>query len=159
MHREVLEGELIVLPPARIRDSRIAKRVFTALLATEERTGMSAMFGGYKLGDRPATWIKPDVSFVSAARVEAAVPETYFTRSPELAVEVISPLESAANLDWKVDLLLAHGSQTVWVVYPQTRRVRVHHADGTGFILGIGDSLTLPELLPGWELPVAKLFE
>jgi hypothetical protein len=32
-------------------------------------------------------------------------------------------------------------------------------ADGTSRMLGIDDELTLTDLLPGWELPVAKLFE
>ena len=79
--------------------------------------------------------------------------------SPELAVEVISPSESAADVDRKVELLLAHGSQTVWVIYPRTSKVQVYLANRTSFSRGIHDSLSLPDLLPGWELPVAGLFE
>jgi len=54
-------------------------------------------------------------------------------------------------------LLLEHGSLAVWVIYPRSEKVRVH-LQGAESLHGLADSLTF-ELLPGWELPVAKLFE
>jgi hypothetical protein len=46
---------------------------------------------GYKLSD--ATWIQPDVSFLTAERVRATDPNGYFLGAPDLAVEIISPSE------------------------------------------------------------------
>jgi len=159
LHHELIEGELITLPPVKYGHSLVATRVFEALLAIRERAGCVAFLeAGYKLSDDPATWIQPDVSLIYKGRAEATALEGYLLGAPELAVEVISPSESAADVERKVELLLEHGSLAVWVVYPRTKRVHVHLADGTAFIRGVGDKLTLPELVPGWELAVAALF-
>jgi Uma2 family endonuclease len=45
------------------------------------------------------------------------------------------------------------------VIYPEKREVLVHSSDGTVLTRGMNDTLTLPALLPDWQLPVAKLFE
>jgi Uma2 family endonuclease len=55
--------------------------------------------------------------------------------------------------------MLEAGSKAVWVVYPKTRKIQVQLPDGTSITRGVGDTLTLPQLAPGWEFPVAKLFE
>ena len=47
----------------------------------------------------------------------------------------------------------------VWVIYPETREVRVYVPDGTSYTRRGDQTLTLQELMPGWDLPVAKLFE
>lgn len=160
MHHEIIEGELITLPPPKSGHTLVARRVFDALAAIEKRIGCIALTeAGYKLSDAPATWIQPDVSLIREERVRTTSPEGYFIGSPELAVEVVSPSESATDVDRKVDLLLEHGSQTVWVVYPRTKKVQVHLADGTSFSRSVRDKLSLPSLLPGWELPIFSLFE
>jgi Uma2 family endonuclease len=76
-----------------------------------------------------------------------------------LAVEVVSPSESAADVDRKVDVMLAHGSKAVWVAFPRSKKVQVYLADGTSFSRGMNGKLSLSDLVPGWELPVATLFE
>ena len=83
----------------------------------------------------------------------------YFIGAPELAIEVVSPSESAADLNCKVELLLKAGSLAVWVPYPKQREVRVFLPNGVAYRKGLGDTLSMPELLPGWEFPVARLFE
>jgi Uma2 family endonuclease len=160
MHREILEGELIVLPPPKSGHSRIATRVLRALFVLEDR-GLGRVYAeaGYRLTVDPATWIQPDVSFLREARDQAVSPEGYFTGAPELAGEVVSPSESAQDVERKIALLLAHGSGTVWVFYPRTRTVRVCLRDGSSRVVDAQGALTLPELLPGWELAVGPLFE
>jgi Uma2 family endonuclease len=160
MHRELIEGELLTLPPPKVRHGELALRIYDALKAIEKRARARAYHEmGYKLGDDPPTWLQPDASLMLAARVSQVDPDGYLIGAPELAVEVIFPSESAVDVERKVELLLAHGSQIVWVVYPKTRTVRVFLADGTSSLSGISDSLTLAGILPGWTLPVAKLFE
>jgi Uma2 family endonuclease len=159
-HREVVEGELIVLPPAKSRHSEIAFAMAEALLLLKQR-GIAKIYieAGFKLSDDPPTWLLPDVSVVRMERARATRGDAYFVSSPELAVEVVSPSETARDLNRKVDALLAGGSLAVWVVYPEEKEVRVFVPGGTSFIRRIHETLTIPELLPGWELPVAKLFE
>jgi Uma2 family endonuclease len=159
-HREVVEGELIVLPPAKSGHSEIARRAHRALIALESG-GLARVYmeAGYKLSNNPPTWIQPDVSVLRTERALATDGEDYFVNAPDLAVEIVSPSETARDLNRKIDLLLAGGSLAVWVIYPEEQEVRVFVPGGTSYIRRINDTLTLPEQLPDFELPVAKFFE
>ncbi len=55
----------------------------------------------------------------------------------------------------KVDAYLQQGAQIFWIVIPSTREVLVCTAQGKH---AVRDKLTAPELLPGFELPVAEIF-
>lgn len=159
-HREVVEGELIVLPPPKSKHAIIAHAVARALRPLEDHgTWKVFVEAGYRLSDSPPTWIQPDVSVLSSERARGTSGDDYFLRPPELAVEVVSPSETARDLTRKIDLLLAGGSLAVWVIYPEKREVRVFVPDGSSYTRRADQILTIPELLPGWELPVAKLFE
>jgi Uma2 family endonuclease len=159
-HREVVEGELIILPPAKSKHNKIARRVRRALTPFEDQ-GIAEihMEAGYKLSEHPATWIEPDVSVLRTERARTTSGDDYFVGSPELAVEVVSPSETARDLNRKIDALLTGGSLAVWVIYPEEQEVRVFVPGGTSYTRQANETLTLPELLPGWELPVTKLFE
>jgi len=160
MHHELIEGEHQVLPPPKSRHTIIAARCWKLLVAIEERANVCAFAeAGYKLSNNPPTWIQPDVSVLRKERERTTVVDGYFTGAPELAIEVVSPSETARALQRKVDLLLANGSLAVWVIYPETKVVEVNLPDGTTHTRGINDTLTLPELLADWQLPVARLFE
>jgi len=159
-HREVVDGELIVLPPPKSRHSKIAFATAEALLPLKQR-GVANVYieAGFKLSTDPPTWIQPDVSVLRLERVRATQGDDYFVGSPELAIEVVSPSETARDLNRKIDALLAGGSFAVWVVYPEEREVRVFIPGGTSYTRRVDEFLTAPELMPDWELPVAKLFE
>jgi Uma2 family endonuclease len=158
-HRELLEGELQVLPPAKSGHSLVAHRAHSILQPIGPRIGRAFLEAGYRLSQSPATWVQPDVSFLRKERIDATDEDGYFLGAPDLAVEVISPSESGADIQRKVALLLAAGSHAVWVIYPKTKTVQVNLPDGTSFTRGMKDSLSAPFLLAGWEFPVAKLFE
>jgi Uma2 family endonuclease len=91
--------------------------------------------------------------------VQSTPGDGYFVGAPELAVEVVSPSETARDLNRKIDALLAGGSLAVWVIYRDEQEVRVFVPGGTAYTRRINESLAMPDLLPGWELPVTKLFE
>ena len=157
MHHELIEGEHQILPPPKSKHSIIADNVSRALRPLE-KLGRVMWEAGYKLADDPRTWIEPDVSFLNTQRILATDPDGYFIGSPDLAVEIISPSESARHIERKIALLLAGGSTAVWVIYPDSRSVHVHTPDRKSVALGEGDALTLPQLLPGWSLTIAQIF-
>jgi Uma2 family endonuclease len=159
-HREVVEGDLIVLPPPKSKHSRIARRMSRALAPFED-LGIAEVYmeAGYKLSDDPPTWIEPDVSVLRIERARATEGDDYFRGSPELAIEVVSPSETARDVNRKIDALLAGGSLAVWVIYPEEQEVRVFVPGGTSYIRRVDEFLTAPELMSDWQLPVAKLFE
>ena len=77
--------------------------------------------------------------------------------APELAIEVVSS-ESAERLEQKIALYLAHGSQSVWVVYPKQRVIRIFDATGQSRKFELSQTLTDP-VLPGFSAPVSSIFE
>lgn len=160
MHHELIEGELQSLPPPKSRHSIIAKRVFLALLNAEKAgNGQAFCEAGYRLGQDPGTWIQPDVSFVGNAQFLTRPEDDYFLGAPELAIEVVSPSETARSLQRKINLLLASGCRAIVVIYPDERELIVHRPGESPRSLRPGAALTLPDLLPDWQLPVAKIFE
>jgi Uma2 family endonuclease len=79
----------------------------------------------------------------------------YLEGAPALAIEVASESNTAAQLDLKMELYFAHGAEEVWVVYPQTRRVRAHFPDGHSETLATG---LQSALFPGWSAPLSGIF-
>jgi Uma2 family endonuclease len=157
---ELIEGDLQTLPPLTLGHCELSNRARQALLPIERRGGGRVFsLAGFKLSHEPPTWLRPDVSILRQRRIVATDPDDYFSGAPELAVEIIPPSESAADVQRKIDLFLVHGSLVVWVIYPRTQRGHVFLTDGTASIRGINDSLTLPGILPGFALPIATLFE
>jgi Uma2 family endonuclease len=77
---------------------------------------------------------------------------------PGIAVEVVSS-ETAARLEKKIDLYLAHGSKSVWVVFPEHRVVRIFDASNRSTKFEQNQTLEDPSVLPGFSTPVSAIFE
>ncbi|HYL73871.1 MAG TPA: Uma2 family endonuclease [Bryobacteraceae bacterium] len=157
MKHELLLGEHIVLPPPNVRTSLIQHRLHDLLLPQLKRVGRDRVFilAGFLLSSD--TFLQPDVSFVRWAQLQASDPDGYLAGAPAIAIEVASDSNTAAQLDLKVEQYFAHGSEEVWVVYPKTRKVRVHNPDRNSKTV-TGAELR-SELFPGWSVAVDSLFE
>ena len=159
IHRELIEGELQELPPAKSGHSRIATKVFLALLPLQQSgVGEVLIEAGFKLSARKSSWIQPDVSFVSKGRILSTAEDGYFLDPPDLAVEVVSPSETAPALQNKVDIMLERSCKAVWVIFPKTKTVKVHLPDGTSYTRSAGARLDAPFLDPDWSMAVDELF-
>ncbi len=99
----------------------------------------------------------PDVSLLLLARLRQAEPGKNFQGAPDLAIEVVSS-ESAADLEHKVRAYLKHGAQLVWVAFPRERVVHVYDRAGNARVLVENAALDGGELLPGFELPLERVF-
>jgi Uma2 family endonuclease len=102
----------------------------------------------------------PDVSFISWQRLpDRTFPrEDIWTVAPDLVVEVISRGNTREEMDRKLIDYFAAGVRLVWYVYPAVSEVRVY-ASATKFAtLGGADTLDGGKVLPGFQLPLAKLF-
>ncbi len=159
-HRELIEGELQVLPPPKSRHTEVAYNLHQALVpAAASAEARAFMEAGYKLSSDPPSWVQPDISVLRNARRRETKGEDYYRGAPELAVEVVSPSETASDLNRKVELMLRHGALAVWVVYPEQREVHVFSPDGCSVRQREGETISIAELLPGWELPVSQIFQ
>jgi len=84
--------------------------------------------------------------------------EGFLRIHPDLAVEVLSPNDTAYEIDEKVEEYLAAGVPLVWVVNPEKRIVEIHRKDGTVSKLRSTDEISGEDVLPGFRCPVAAFF-
>ncbi len=77
---------------------------------------------------------------------------------PNLAIEVVSPSNTAMEIEDKLQEYFAAGVQLVWVVYPRHRRIYVHESLTQLRILQEQDDLEGGTVLPGFRLNVGKFF-
>jgi Uma2 family endonuclease len=130
MKHELLKGEHLVVPPPKSRHTRIQQKIQDVLrpFVREHRLGEVHIEAGFRLTSD--TWLQPDVSFVRASQIKSSDPNGYYQGAPSLAIEIVSDSNTAVQLDLKTELYFANGSSEVWVVYPKTKKVLVHRADG-----------------------------
>ncbi|MCY4540437.1 MAG: Uma2 family endonuclease [Chloroflexi bacterium] len=98
-----------------------------------------------------------DIAFIRSARVSSVLPDQWVSVAPDLAVEVISPSNDAADIRLKIRQLLDAGTAMVWIVYPDLRIVDVHTRVGAT-TLNAADALSGGDVLPGFEIPVREIF-
>jgi Uma2 family endonuclease len=78
---------------------------------------------------------------------------------PDLFIEVVSPSNKASEVLGKTLEYFEAGARRVWVVYPIERQVYVYESSKRNRILGTGDELDGEDVLPGFRLALAELFE
>src|ERR1700722_1132131 len=151
--QELVRGELIEVPPADYKHNDIADRICDGLKVALERAharGEAGELGrvfhemGYLLPG--AGWLQPDVSVTHAQqRVEK-----YLVGAPAIAIEVISPSNTAEPIDVKAELYFQFGAREVWRFFPKTKHVMIR-VPGSVRMLAEDSVLTTP-LLPGLAL-------
>jgi Uma2 family endonuclease len=157
---ELVRGELVEMPPVGDIHADTAAELTARLrpFVLQHRLGRVFVELGFCLECRPDTVRAPDVSFIRAERLPERLRGGFFPGAPDLAIEVVSPYDRAAELDAKIQEYLEHGTQRVWVVYPLTWTVAVYQPDGTARRYRVDDVLVDDEILPGFSLPLKELF-
>ncbi len=157
---EINAGELITMAPVELLHSRIARRLFKALEKILENSNFGEAFleAGYILSRNPLTVRQPDVSLLSRERINSTGAEDYVEGAPELAVEIVSPSDSAQDLEVKVEQYLRSGAKQVWVLYPKTKCLHLFRPGTVMMVLDESQTLEAGDLLPGLSVKVADLF-
>jgi Uma2 family endonuclease len=103
----------------------------------------------------------PDVSFLAKHKLQGLerLPKGYWNGAPDLAVEILSPTNTIAEMHQKVVEYFENDAQVVWLIHPDQKFVMTYHQTfPDSRLLSIGDFLTEPNLFPNCQLPVAELF-
>jgi Uma2 family endonuclease len=101
----------------------------------------------------------PDIAFVSTGRLPGGrLPQDFIRGAPDLAVEVLSPSDTGADVQRKLRDYLEGGGRLVWVIAPQARTVTVYRPDGSARLLREPEHLDGEDVLPGLRLPLAEVF-
>ena len=159
--RELVRGEVVEAMPPGGRHGAIAVILAMLLRIWTQKSvgGYVGVEAGYILHRNPDTVRGPDVSYIRADRVPVSgIPEGFWTIAPDLAVEIVSPSETADEVREKVRDFLQGGTPLVWIVYPRTQEVVVHTADGLARTYSGEDVLEFPDVLPTFSCNVGELF-
>ena len=156
---ELVRGELISMSPAGEAHGGVAAIITWSLIDFARKRRLGKVYSsdtGFLVARNPDTVRQPDVSFVIAERVVKTV--KFVPIPPDLVVEVISPNDSYAEVEKKVDEYLTAGTRVVIVVNPQLQTATVSTRQGMKK-LSIEDTLTAGDVVPGWSIPIRELFE
>lgn len=155
---EFIGGEIVEVP-SNPYVSKLAARVIAKLQLYmdehDEPGHVTGEAGGYIVsGERYA----PDAAYISKERQPKLAEKGYNPNPPEFAVEIVSPNQDWKKFTIKIGNYLAAGT-ILWVGYPDTKEVAVYRQGQPVKVYGIGDTLELNDLLPGFTLAVAYIFK
>jgi Uma2 family endonuclease len=162
---ELVDGVLVEKAMGTL-ESLVAMEIAFALRAWLEVHPLGVVLGAdglLQLG--PQVVRGPDVSFIRWERFPGReLPkERVWAVAPDLAVEVLSPGNTAAEMERKVADYLGAGTQVVWIIDPATRTAAVHApgaASGRSVFAAIepAGELRGGAVLPGFTLALSKIF-
>jgi len=159
---ELIYGEIVMMSPAGMEHGAVASRIGRRLGEYVDDHDLGLVLAaetGFKVESNPDLVRAPDASFIAKHRLKGSLPRGYFEGVPDLAVEVVSPGESRREVAEKVNMWLAHGTRSVWVADPIPMVVTVHRTGGRPIRLTTRSVLRDEPCLPGFVLPVSKVFK
>lgn len=160
MRHELVDGELRTMAPAGGPHGWSGGWTTVHLGHHIDQNGLGEVFmaeTGFLLRRDPDVVRAPDFAFIRAGRIPTeGLPRGYVLIAPDMALEVVSPDDAAAEIRQKVQDWLDFGCRAVWVLYPGPR-LDVYAADGSVRAHGPDDEVDGGEVLPGFRKRVRDL--
>ena len=163
-HRyEIVNGELIDMGNSGAKHGYVAVILSVALFNCVSTRKLGAIFDSstafkMKSGNKRS----PDVSFMAKERLQGLddLPDGFLEGAPDLAVEILSPGNTVAEIHDKLVEYFENGARLVWVINPKEKYVLVYRsAEEPDRLLKSTDSLDGEEIVPGFTLAIAELFQ
>jgi Uma2 family endonuclease len=155
---ELVDGKIIIMGASDIVSSEIGAELVRLLLNWVKPRKLGRVFessGGFILPNSNVT--APDVSFVTAARLKQS--KRYFAELvPDLVVEIKSQSDRLKPLREKIQSFIELGAKVGILIDPDKRTVTIYTPTAEPVVLRDSDKISIPELLPGWEVPVTELW-
>lgn len=158
---ELIRGEMRPVSPTNPEHFLLTGRLIGPLhtFVGERDLGVVGAEGGFTLEVGPDTVLAPDVAFVRREAFPPKGQRVGFPRIvPDLVVEILSPSNSATEVNEKVRIYLAAGVRLVWIVDPVAEVVTVYEPDGAARLLRPGEVLDGGGVLPGFSVALDALF-
>jgi Uma2 family endonuclease len=160
---EIIDGIRVRTPPmaaiAGLTASEISRHLGNFVVANLGRAMTEVLFHLPAPVNRDR---RPDVAFVSYQRWAKNRPAPSTGNAwdvvPNLATEVVSPTDSAQELDEKIEEYFRAGVELVWVVYPTQSKIYVYYSPTKIIGLTKADVLDGCTVVPGFTLPLVELF-
>jgi len=161
---EIVDGEVVEIEHMGFLASTIASLLLSYInnFALPRRLGVGVSEGLYRFRpDLPQ--LRPDISFIPAsqwpANLTADSDPPALETVPSLAVEVISPSNTAAEIEKKREVYFEAGVIAVWVVYPTSQSIHVYDSPNTSRVVRGNDILDGGKAIPSFQVKVAEIFQ
>jgi len=159
---EYINGELIVVANSGVEHGYLALTLgyFLTGFVRSHRLGVtcdSSTAFKMKMGNKRS----PDLAFIAKERLQGLkrLPKGFFEGAPDLAVEIISPNNTFAEIHNKLVEYFENGTRLVWVILPDEECVLVYHQPKPSKLLQVEDSLDGEAVITGFQLPLIELFQ
>jgi Uma2 family endonuclease len=157
---EVVNGEIRIMPPAKLVHALIVENLHLAIVGQIDRKLVLVLCSNFGLIIRksPLTSRVPDIAVFEKATVREQ--DGYIHSAPQLAVEVLSPANTRRERAEKLADYAAIGIPEVWVVSPEARTVEalcLENGSYTRALLADGDQLK-PKLFPHVQVDIAQIW-
>ena len=159
---EYVNGELIVVANSGVEHGYLALTLgyFLTGFVRSHRLGVtcdSSTAFKMKMGNKRS----PDLAFIAKERLQGLkrLPKGFFEGAPDLAVEIISPNNTFAEIHNKLVEYFENGTRLVWVILPDEESVLVYHQPKPSKLLQVEDNLDGEAVITGFQLPLMELFQ
>ena len=156
---ELDEGEPLLTPSPTLYHNIVRSRLKRALTDFVEPNGLGLLADETDFRLSSNTVRKPDIAFITTDHLHRIdIHRWPIEGGPALAVEIISPTNTAQDIAKKIRQYRASGCRSVWIVYPFLRLIEVHSNAG---IRKIEEPQFLEDetLFPGFRLSLSTLFD
>ena len=129
-HLELHHGEVVIVPPPKWRHQILQDRISTLLKAQMGDWGTVLCEMAFRPTPEFEVW-QADVGCVRADRAASISEDEYLEGAPDLVVEVLSPRNTADEIDDKRTICLENGTSSFWVVNDKRKLVSVTEGNVT----------------------------
>lgn len=161
---ELVRGEIVEMNQSGFRHGKVSGRIFRLVDEYAEANDcghVTSNDSGVVTERDPDTVRGADVAYFSYERLpKNEEPEGYPDVAPELVFEVLSPSNRWPQVLKKVSEYLQAGVAVAVVADPVGNQLHVYRgeeADQPVAVLNASDMFELPDILPGFAMPVQKL--
>ncbi|NET62105.1 MAG: Uma2 family endonuclease [Symploca sp. SIO2E6] len=155
---ELADGNITIMAPSGYQSDEVAITVAANLWNWVKPRNLGRVAGAGAGFELPNSDVRaPDVSFVQAERMKVS-PLSFAELAPDLMVEVKSPSDTLKSLRDKIQSFLSQGTKVGILINPERHRIEIYRLGEEVVILGDGDILAIPDLLPGFEIAVVDLW-
>lgn len=159
---ELIDGRIVPMTPTADEHSAYEGN-FYALLRDFAKSNQSgkARVGeiGIYIHRNPDTIRAADACYISNERYARKKSKVFLDVAPDLVVEILSPNDAWSDVTQKLRDYFSIGVRLVWVADPQTRSVYAYRSITDVREFTSSDDLPGDEVLPGFSVKVAELFE
>jgi Uma2 family endonuclease len=161
---EIIDGEHYVTPSPRPRHQIILGNLHLAIASWLEANPIGRVYlSPLDVVMSDVDIVEPDLLYISNARAASVLTEINVRGIPELLVEIASPGTRKRDDGIKRRLYQRAGVTEYWIVDPEVARIRVYRREGDAFARAIElsrehDTMLTSPVLPGLELPLARVF-